>query len=39
VYWCWKHGEAAVDHWHDVDSGFSGRQPVDAIATPVTHPE
>jgi hypothetical protein len=39
VYWCWKHGEPAVDHWHDMDSGFSGRQPVAAIATPVTHPE
>jgi len=26
VYLCWRLGEEAVTHWHDIDSGFSGRQ-------------
>ena len=30
VFLCWKHGEPAVEHWHELDGGFSGRQPVDA---------
>jgi hypothetical protein len=28
VYLCWRDGEAAVTHWHEVDAGFSGRQPL-----------
>jgi hypothetical protein len=28
VYFCWKHGEAAVTHWHELDAGFAGRQPL-----------
>ncbi len=28
VYLCWKLGEAEITHWHDLDSGFSGRQPL-----------
>lgn len=26
VFLCWQFGESAVDHWHDVDAGFAGRQ-------------
>jgi hypothetical protein len=26
VFLCWRFGESAVDHWHDVDAGFAGRQ-------------
>jgi hypothetical protein len=26
VYLCWRHGEADVAHWHEVDAGFAGRQ-------------
>lgn len=29
VYLCWRHGERAVTHWHEVDAGFSGRRPID----------
>jgi hypothetical protein len=29
VYLCWKYGEPEIRWWHDVDSGFSGRQPLD----------
>jgi hypothetical protein len=28
VYLCWRLGEDEVAHWHDRDSGFSGRQPL-----------
>lgn len=28
VYFCWQKGEAAVDHWHELDAGFAGRQPL-----------
>src|SRR5437868_15022405 len=30
VYLCWKLGEPEVLYWHDVDAGFSGRQPLTA---------
>ncbi len=26
---CWQHGEAEVTHWHEVDAGYAGRQPLD----------
>lgn len=28
VYLCWRHGEPAVTHWHDLDAGFAGRQEI-----------
>jgi hypothetical protein len=28
VYLCWKHGEQEVLHWHELESGFGGRQPL-----------
>jgi hypothetical protein len=28
VFLCWRYGEASVAHWHPVDSGFAGRQPL-----------
>lgn len=30
VFLCWKLGEDRITHWHDVDAGFAGRQPVEA---------
>jgi len=30
VYLCWKLGEPEVLYWHDLDSGFAGRQPLTA---------
>ncbi len=30
VLLCWKHGEPAVDHWHELEGGFDGRQPVES---------
>jgi hypothetical protein len=29
VLLCWRMGETAIEHWHTIDSGFQGRQPVD----------
>jgi hypothetical protein len=29
VLLCWRMGETAIEHWHTIESGFKGRQPVD----------
>ena len=29
VLLCWRMGEAAIEHWHTVEGGFQGRQPLD----------
>jgi hypothetical protein len=29
VLLCWRMGESSIEHWHTMDSGFQGRQPVD----------
>jgi hypothetical protein len=29
VLLCWKMGEPSIEHWHSVESGFQGRQPLD----------
>lgn len=26
IYWCWKLGEPAIEHWHETAAGFAGRQ-------------
>jgi hypothetical protein len=28
VFLCWQLGEDAVEHWHEVESGFLGRRPL-----------
>ncbi|HAA72843.1 MAG TPA: hypothetical protein DCE55_27130, partial [Planctomycetaceae bacterium] len=25
---CWKLGESEIRHWHEIDAGFSSRQPL-----------
>jgi len=32
IYYCWQRGEDAVLHWHEIDEGFAGRQPVEDLA-------
>jgi hypothetical protein len=32
VYLCWKLGEERIDWWHDLETGFAGRQPLDREA-------
>lgn len=29
VLLCWRMGEPAIEHWHTMESGFQGRQPLD----------
>jgi hypothetical protein len=29
VLLCWRMGEPAIEHWHTIEAGFQGRQPVD----------
>jgi hypothetical protein len=29
VYLCWKLGEERIEWWHDLDTGFAGRQRLD----------
>jgi hypothetical protein len=29
VLLCWRMGERTIEHWHTVEAGFQGRQPVD----------
>ena len=28
IYLCWEEGEQEVGFWHDVDSGYAGREPL-----------
>ena len=39
VYLCWKAGEDAVAHWHELDAGFAGRRPLDlsSPSCPLSH--
>lgn len=29
VWLCWRDGEDRVTHWHGIDDGYAGRQPLD----------
>jgi hypothetical protein len=29
VLLCWRMGEPSIEHWHTMESGFQGRQPLD----------
>lgn len=31
VFWCWQVGEERITHWHDLEAGFAGRQPVPEV--------
>ena len=28
VFLCWERGEADIEHWHDLETGFAGREPL-----------
>jgi hypothetical protein len=32
VYLCWRLGEPEVQYWHELNGGFAGRQPIEALA-------
>ena len=29
IEFCWRLGEARIQHWHEADAGFRARQPID----------
>jgi len=29
VYLCWQLGEDTIGYWHDIETGFAGREPLD----------
>ncbi len=31
VFLCWKHGEDAIEHYHDLEAGVAGRKPLAAV--------
>ncbi len=33
VLLCWILGEGGISHWHDRETGFGGRQPLDTLET------
>ena len=28
MFWCWKAGEERIEHWHELEAGYAGRQPI-----------
>ena len=28
VFLCWENGEETIEHWHDLETGFAGREPL-----------
>jgi hypothetical protein len=34
VFLCWRLGEPEVLHWHDLETGYTGRQPLTAGSVP-----
>ena len=33
ILWCWKLGEDRITHWHELDAGFAGRQPIPEVVS------
>ena len=31
LYLCWMKGEASVEYWHPIETGFAGRRPVSEL--------
>jgi hypothetical protein len=31
VYLCWRLGEGDIAYWHEIETGFAGRMPVDEL--------
>jgi len=29
IFLCWRMGEERITYWHEIESGFTGRQPID----------
>jgi hypothetical protein len=33
IFWCWKHGEERIGHWHEIEAGYAGRMPLPTVST------
>jgi hypothetical protein len=31
IFWCWMQGEEKIEHWHELETGYAGRQPVPEV--------
>ncbi len=31
IFWCWKVGEDRIEHWHELEAGYAGRQSIPAV--------
>jgi hypothetical protein len=31
ILWCWQFGEDRITHWHELEAGFAGRQPLPEV--------
>jgi hypothetical protein len=31
VFLCWEQGEDDIEHWHELDGGFTGREPLEGF--------
>ena len=38
VYLCWRLGEPSIQHWHELDAGFAGRQPLHSLPASAESP-
>jgi hypothetical protein len=34
IFLCWRLGEPSVQHWHEIDAGVAGRQPLSTAGLP-----
>ena len=37
VFLCWQVGEPHITHWHEVEAGYAGRQPIDSLFLTTIH--
>ena len=37
VFLCWRVDEDHITHWHEIEAGYSGRQPIDSTFLTTTH--
>jgi hypothetical protein len=37
IFLCWRLGEPRITHWHELDTGFDGRQPIDGAILSEVH--
>ncbi|HVH67565.1 MAG TPA: DUF2203 domain-containing protein [Gemmatimonadales bacterium] len=33
ILWCWKQGEERIEHWHELEAGYAGRQPIPEVVS------